>query len=185
MECRSGGSTPSVTSTLYHKLLADIPAEDYNYLLVMDMINNNMDLFDIIMPICPDVLGELLSSHPNCRFVELILCGFCEGFWPSALAEHLVCRYEGHDNHQANETLDENSLVFMHTQHDTEIGFNRYSQSFGLTLLPGMVSQPCFPVPKPGSATFQLVNDNTTCHGMTSLPSFSISDSIQPCPLTL
>ena len=45
-----------------------------------------------------------------------------------------------------------------------EIDLKRYSQSFRSVLLPGMVSQPCFLVPKPGSVTYWLVNDHTAGH---------------------
>ncbi len=154
-------STPSVMSTLYHKPLPDVPMEDYSYTIVSNMIDRNPHLFDIITPIRVDVLEELLMSHPNHNFVGSVLCGFREGFWPSASAEWLVCKPEGYDNHWSNEDFSEDSLAFMRAQRDVEIALKRYSESFGSTLLPGMVSQPCFLVPKPGTAKFRLINDHT------------------------
>ena len=157
-------STPSVSLTLYHKPLPDVPVEDYSYSLVTDMIDGNTDLFKVVTPIRTGVLEELSVSHPNREFVTSILCSFRQGFWPSASAEHLICKYEGHDNRRSNETLDGDSLTFMCMQRDVEIALDRYSQSFGSKLLPGMVTQPCFPVPKPGSSKFRLINDHTAGH---------------------
>ncbi len=91
-------STPSVTLTLYHKPLPDVPVEDYSHSLVTDMIIHNLDLFEVVTPIHLNVLVELTKSHPNWNFVTSILWGFCEGFWSSALLEHLLSKPEGHDN---------------------------------------------------------------------------------------
>ncbi len=52
----------------------------------------------------------------------------------------------------------------MQSQWDIELGLNRYSPSFGSDLLPGMVLQPCFPVLKPGTVKFRLINDHTVGH---------------------
>ena len=111
-------STPSVTSTLYHKPLPDVPMEDYSYTIVSNMIDWNPHLFDIITPIRVDVLEELLMSHPNHNFVGSVLHGFREGFWPSASAECLVCKLEGYDNHRLNEDFSEDSLAFMQCRRD-------------------------------------------------------------------
>src|SRR6266436_10432742 len=114
-------STPSVMSTLYHKPLPDVPMEDYSYTIVSNTIDRNPHLFNIITPIRVDVLEELLMSHPNHNFVGSVLCGFREGFWPSASAEWLVCKPEGYDNHWSNEDFSEDSLAFMRAQRDVEI----------------------------------------------------------------
>ncbi|SRR5258708_6189764 len=66
-------STPSVSSTLYHKLLPDVPIDNYNYSLVTDTIIRNADLFEIVTLIHVSVLEELSTSHLNCVFVTSIL----------------------------------------------------------------------------------------------------------------
>ncbi len=60
--------------------------------------------------------------------------------------------------------MDDTIREFLKHQRDIEIGFSRFSESFGPELLPGMVAQPCFAVPKPGSSKFRLVNDHTAGH---------------------
>ena len=66
-------------------------------------------------------------------------------------------------------TLNNKSSTFLKSQHDTEILLGQYSQTFGDKLLPGMVMQPIFTVPKKGWAKLQLVNDHST--GLKSLNS--------------
>ena len=125
------------------------------------MISDNSHLFKIIMPIQPNILLSLLSSHPNQRFVDSIIHGFESGFWPSADADKLQVLPKGLDNHRQKEVLDEATQEFLRSQRDLERGLGRYSESFGSHLLPGMVAQPCFAVPKPGTSKLQLVNDHT------------------------
>ena len=60
--------------------------------------------------------------------------------------------------------MDDTIWEFLKHQRDIEIGFGQFSESFGPELLPGMVAQPCFAVPKPGSSKFHLVNDHTAGH---------------------
>ena len=66
-------------------------------------------------------------------------------------------------------TLDDKSLSFLESQCDIEISAGHYSLSFGPKLLPGMVAQPIFTVPKKGSAKLRLVNDHSM--GLKSLNS--------------
>lgn len=91
-------STPSVTSTLYHKPLPSVPLEDYDHTLVTDTIAQYPHLFKVVTPIRSYVLESLLRSHPNRNFVESVLKGFREGFWPSASAERSICKEDGNDN---------------------------------------------------------------------------------------
>ncbi len=65
--------------------------------------------------------------------------------------------------------LDKESLSFLKSQCDTEISAGHYSPSFGPNLLPGMVAQPIFTVPKKGSVKLHLVNDHSM--GLKSLNS--------------
>src|SRR5260221_290566 len=118
-------------------------------------------------------LRSLLVSHPNHLFVESILLGFKEGFWPVAKADLLVSQRRGHDNQDHEDVQDNAIQEFLRTQCDVEISLNCFSESFGSELLPGMVVQPCFTVPKPGSSKFHLVNDHMAGH-------FSLNAAIPP-----
>src|SRR5258706_8911213 len=65
--------------------------------------------------------------------------------------------------------LDDESSTFLRSQHDIEMSLGQYSQAFRATLLPGMVAQLVFTVPKKGSAKLHLVNDHSA--GLNSLNS--------------
>ena len=101
-----------------------------------------------------------MQSHLNKPFVESICTSLREGFWPW-------------DNTQKDDyptTWDfserppktEHKADFLREQRDTEISAERYSESFGTDLLPGMYSTPIHVVPKPRSEKFRLVNDHST-----------------------
>ena len=98
--------------------------------------------------------------------MDLVVQGFREGFWPGADSGMLHDLPDSLDNQWTNEAGDEATLVFLQAQWVTEISLGRFSASFGPRLLPGMIAQPVFAVPKPGSAKFRLVNDHTAgnCH---------------------
>ncbi|KAI0295540.1 hypothetical protein BC826DRAFT_281717 [Russula brevipes] len=42
------------------------------------------DLFDVVTPINIDRFASLLAGHPNRPFVDTVICGLREGFWPLA-----------------------------------------------------------------------------------------------------
>ena len=97
-------------------------------------------------------------------------CGLRSGFWPFANTEKLENSPQGCVMHlRGLPTLNNESSTFLKSQCDTEILLGQYSQTFGDTLLPGMVVQPIFTVPKKGSVKLQLVNDHST--GLNSLNS--------------
>ncbi len=70
--------------------------------------------------------------------------------------------------------LDEESLVFLRSQCNSEILLGQYLQSFGPELLPGMVTQPIFTVLKKGSTKLHLVNDHSV--GLKSLNSLILTE---------
>jgi hypothetical protein len=156
--------TPSVTSTLFKKPLSGIPEEDMKHEWVTNTIHEYPYLFEVVTPIRYENLRSVLHSHPNRPFVDSILLGFRDGFWPAAKSDLLVSLQQGHDNRRQEEFLDDSIREFLRDQRDVEISLGRFSQSFGPDLLPGMVAQPCFAVPKPGSSKFRLVNDHTAGH---------------------
>ena len=127
-------------------------------------------MFDIITPILPNRLNELLNEHPNRPLVESIIHGFQHGFWPFANVDDPKLQPAGIVNgRNGPPDLDEESVLFLRQQRDTEMELRRYSPSFGTSLLPGMVAQPIFTVPKKGSSKLRLVNDHSA--GLNSLNS--------------
>src|SRR5260370_18376747 len=66
------------------------------------------------------------------------------------------------------------SSTFLRSEHDIEMSLGQYSQAFRATLLPGMVAQLVFTVPKKGSAKLHLVNDHSA--GLKSLNSLILTE---------
>ncbi len=101
--------------------------------------------------------------------------GFRSGFWPFANTENSENLPQGCVTQPHGlPPLDNKSLSFLKSQRDMEISAGHYSLSFGLKLLPGMVAQPIFTVPKKGSAKLRLVNDHSA--GLKSLNSLIPSE---------
>src|SRR5260370_35896358 len=90
--------------------------------------------------------------------------GLHVGFWAFADTEDpnlqplgIVKQWSG----APNLNLDDESITFLQKQRDHEIELGCYLRSFGSSLLPGMMAQPIFTVPKKGSSKLQLINDHS------------------------
>ena len=114
-------------------------------------------LFAVNTPINIDRFEELLVTHPNRPFVESVLTGLREGFWPWASTQKDGFPPKHHEMPTGRHT--DKHLTFFRTQLEHEQGHRRYSQSAGGNLLPGMFCMPIYPVPKPDSEDLRLVND--------------------------
>ncbi len=96
--------------------------------------------------------------------------GLRSGFWPFADTKNPESLPQGCVTWSHGlPTLDVESLSFLRSQRNAEILASHYSLSFGPKLLPGMVAQPIFTVPKKGSVKLWLVNDHSV--GLKSLNS--------------
>ena len=162
-------ATPSVTSTMTRPPLPDVPDHDLIHYAVTMTIKENPHLFKIITPVDPDALQRCLDQHPNRALVNSVIRGFRVGFWPSADTSTLVPTSAGLD-HSREINFTPKQRDFLLTQRDLELAEQRYSPSFGVSLLPGMICQPCFAVPKPHTDKLRLVNDHSS--GIPSLNSF-------------
>jgi len=116
-------------------------------------------LFAVHTPINVDRFEALLGHHPNPCFVDSVITGLREGFWPwaSTLLPGYPETYCQAPKGQCNET--QRSFFREQLRHEQACG--RYSQAVGDTLLPGMYSTPIYGVPKPGSDALRLVNDHS------------------------
>ncbi len=162
--------TPSATYTESAPAVPQVPASDFRYVDITNTIESYPHLFKVVTPIIADRLEELLQNHPNIGLVHSICQGLRSGFWPFADTENSENLPQGYVTRPHGlPTLDNESLSFLKSQRDTEISAGRYSLSFGPKLLPGMVAQPIFTVPKKGSAKLRLVNDHSA--GLKSLNS--------------
>jgi len=142
-------------------------------------LNSHPHLFVVKTPINIPLLQTLLSDHPNRPFVESVLSGLREGFWPWAntLSPGLPTTHA----QEPNGHYDDTHLSFFRTQLHHELERGRYSPSLGTTLLPGMYSMPIYAVPKPGSTDLRLVNDHSA--GAFSLNAMIDHDLVTGYPL--
>jgi hypothetical protein len=159
--------------------LASVPAVEFSNTLACDTINRHPGLFTVETPINVNEFEDLLTGHPNPLFVNSVLKGLRNGFWPWA------------DTHLGEypDTLDESladpkgqkEFDFVCAQRDKEIEAGRFSHSFGEELLPGMYSMPIHAVPKPHSTDLRLVTNHSA--GIYSLNSMIKREDICGYPL--
>jgi hypothetical protein len=122
-------------------------------------IFENPSLCKIVTPINVDRFQELLANHPNPLFVDSVCAGLRRGFWPWAntLKEGYPSIFDG-----ARPTpCDDRKAAFICDQRDIEIQKDRFSESFGPNLLPGMYCMPAHAVPKPNSSDLRMVTDHS------------------------
>ena len=125
----------------------------------MNTVRDNPHLFEIVTPINVSQFEELLQTHPNKPFVDSVCLSLREGFWPWAdtQKEEYPTTWDFSDRPPKTER----EASFLRDQRDIEIRARRYSESFGMDLLPGMYSTPIHAVPKPRSEKLRLVNDHS------------------------
>ncbi len=157
--------------SLTHAPLPGVPVSVREDPVVNATLAAHPDLFKIITPINVDVFADLLVDHPNQPFVESVLAGLREGFWPFADAKPE--EYPDTWDETRTPPSDEAARSFLRSQRDEELRLGRYSQSFGRDLLPGMYSMPVHVVPKPHSNKLRLVNDQ-------SAGQYSLNSMIRP-----
>jgi hypothetical protein len=80
-------SDPKLTIALWTHTALPLPRppqEEFDNLLVRQTIKERPDLFKIVTPIHIPALERLTSSHPNRPFIDSVLEGLKNGFWPWA-----------------------------------------------------------------------------------------------------
>jgi hypothetical protein len=162
------------TYSLHAPLLPSPPMSELENEAVHKMLASNLHLFTTITPIKVDALKPLLSSHPNQPFVQSVLKGLHEGFWPWA------------DMHQDSYLLiwdrgerflrEPEYQKFIAEQVAEEVALGHFSPLFGTSLLPGMYTVPLHMVPKPETTKLCMVVDQSA--GKYSLNSMIECDDI-------
>ncbi|KAI0054745.1 hypothetical protein BV25DRAFT_1777474, partial [Artomyces pyxidatus] len=115
------------------------------------------ELFKVVTPIDVDKFESLLVSHPNQPYVQSVLRGLREGFWPFADGDPDAYP-ETRDFPERS--LDPEELVFAETQCEEEERLERFSAPFTGPLKPGMCNVPVHVVPKK-SGKLRLVVDHS------------------------
>lgn len=161
-------SSPSAASTELSQPFPSPPASELANRLVSDTIQSRPDLFKIVTPVNIPRLEQLLLTHPNRPFVDSLIRGLREGFWPWADTAREPAQITQDNNRRRDWTEDELKFIQMTCQEEEEAG--RFSSAFDTDLLPGMVCGPVFPVPKPGTNKLRLVTDHSAgLHSLNSL----------------
>ena len=136
-----------------------VPDKELENKELINTIKTHPHLFKIDCPILVDRFEELLASHPNQPFVKSVCRALREGFWPYADTKY--GDYPTTWDFSEREPRDPEHALFIANQVEAEVQKGRYSEDFGPDLLPGMYSTPVHAVPKPGTDTFQLINDQS------------------------
>lgn len=155
---------PSVEYSLYAEPLPRPPATALANLDVSNLVTSHPHLFPIVTPINVDLFEKYLEPHPNRAFVDSVVQGLREGFWPFAKE---VTGLEGVTLPNHPSVVRDANVLREARDHELEMG--RFSDPFG-NLLPGMKTSPLGLVPKPHSDKFRLITDHSA--GTDALNSF-------------
>ena len=148
--------------------LASIPDSELSNDVANHTLENYAHLFEVNTPIDVDNFQRLLERHPNPLFIESVVNGFQNGFWP--WADTHIGDYPDTVDESLGDPKGEAELNFICEQRDKEIALGRFSKSFGKELLPGMYRMPNHVVPKPHSDDFRLVtNQSPGAHSLNSM----------------
>ncbi|EGG08735.1 uncharacterized protein MELLADRAFT_84240 [Melampsora larici-populina 98AG31] len=143
IDALSEGYSASVESSLHAEPLPAAPPIESDPLAAY-AIKQRPDIFKITCPINIKNFSLLLKNHPNRPFVDSIVLGLSEGFWPLSAKPSDDITY--HKNHvsgpEAEKTLQQ--------ARDKELKAGRYSPPF-YTLLPGMKVSPLCLATNPNS----------------------------------
>lgn len=146
---------PSVEYSLRAEPLPDPPASVFANRDVADLINIYPQRFKIVTPINVDLFERLLKPHPNRPFVESVIKGLRQGFWPFAKDLSNLDGVALPNHPSVTRDLD-----VLRAARDHELEMGRFSEAFD-TLLPGMKTSPLGLVPKPNSDKFRLITDHS------------------------
>jgi hypothetical protein len=136
-----------------------VPVEELSNKALSETIHSNPHLFKVNCKINVDCFEQLLFHHPNQPFVKSVCCSLHEGFWP--WADTKIEIYPEIWDCSDHPPKCKEHLNFITAQVETEVHLGHYLKGFGLDLLPRMYSSPIHAVDKPGTDTFQLINDQS------------------------
>ena len=115
--------------------LASVPTVEFNNSLACSTIDRHPGLFTVDTPINTDEFEGLLTNHPNPLFVQSVVKGLRNEFWP--WADTRLGEYPDTLDESLPDPKDSRELEFICAQRDKEIEAGRFSSSFG-DKLPGM-----------------------------------------------
>ena len=144
-----GSTADAISPAARYSILADPlprpPPSELNNVVAGNTICDHPELFKITCNININHFAELLEEHPNQPFVQSVLVGLREGFWPWVESQdgYPITHDELQHLPRGNRHRD-----FLLSQWDKEVTAERFSQPSD-TLLLGMNIVPVHIVPKP------------------------------------
>ena len=78
------GDTTNTISPAAQYSLPRPPQSELENSTALNTICDNPNLFKIVCNINIEKLGKLLEEHLNQSFIQSVITGLCEGFWPWA-----------------------------------------------------------------------------------------------------
>ncbi|THH07118.1 hypothetical protein EW146_g9419 [Bondarzewia mesenterica] len=151
--------TPSASYSECSLPLSSPLLHELQHTTALKTISDHPHLFKIITLINVCHFEELLVTHPNRPFIDSVLKGLREGFWPAADTSD-VTYPETWDN-SSRELCEAQQVEFAHHHIQEEENSGCFSPPFGTELLPGMYSMPFGVVLKPNSEKFRMVVDHS------------------------
>ena len=151
------GNTPTAMYTETASAVPDVLVYELGNAEVGGTVHDHLHLFAIISPVNPQALRVITAPHPNRALVESLCTGFERGFWPYADTStmHTMGPVMSKSAQSSEKTWE-----FLRQQHDAEIAAGQYLRAFP-ALLPSMVVQPIFAIPKKGTDKLQLINNHS------------------------
>ena len=136
-----------------------VPQEEYENRAAVETITSYPHLFKIVTPIKVDRFQSLLAEHTNPALVESVCFSLRNGFWPQANTHHQTYPITWDNSQRPVKSNAERD--FIESQISKEVATGKYSEDFGPDLLPGMYCSPIHTVPKPGTDSLRLINDQS------------------------
>ena len=158
----SPDAEPKVVAAEWTETAAPLPRpppSEYENHSVRETLEKRPDLFRIVSPIQVAVLARLLRNHPNQEFVNSVLEGLRDGFWPWATTVKDGYPVTHDETKQLSLTVEKELFLKEQLVHEQSLG--RVSGEVGDDLLPGMYCMPSYVVPKPHACGWRLVNDQS------------------------
>jgi hypothetical protein len=135
------GDTTNTISPATQYSLPRPPQSELENSTALNTIRDNPNLFKIVCNINIEKLAELLEEHPNQSFVQSVITGLREGFWPWA---ELQDGYPTTHNERQHPPRNDHEQEFMLSQREKEMDTDHFSNLFD-ALLPGMNVVPKLP----------------------------------------
>ena len=159
--------------------LTSVPIVEFSNMLACRTIDQHPGLFTVETPINVDEFENLLGNHPNPLFVQSVIKGLWNGFWP--WADTHLGEYPDTWDESIPDPKYQKEFDFICSQQDKEIAAGHFSAGFREELLPGMYNMPIHAVPKPHSTDLRLVTNHSA--GNYSLNSMIKCEDICGFPL--